>query len=279
MGTPRQRGVSSWSLSATAVSVRDRSGTPAWSRYPSTSWPSINPAWYWPNTASSAPSVRRTQESAFSNVEREKRIHFIRNDKRRGLAAVQNTILARTATDVLVLLQGDIRLGAPDAISEMIKPILENNADLVVPASRELKPKTFFEQILFASCVMKTRIYENYNNGENIYTCRGIARAFSKKMYQSIHFPTSVGEDAYSYLYCLKKKMKYGFTKKAKVYYRLPNNVKDHLKQSLRFFNSQQLLYKTFKEDFVKKEYSLPKQLLLQSFFQSLMQSPLEMPL
>jgi glycosyltransferase involved in cell wall biosynthesis len=200
---------------------------------------------------------------------RDKRIHFIRNDKRRGLAAVQNTILARTATDVLVLLQGDIRLGAPDAISEMIKPILENNADLVVPASRELKPKTFFEQILFASCVMKTRIYENYNNGENIYTCRGIARAFSKKMYQSIHFPTSVGEDAYSYLYCLKKKMKYGFTKKAKVYYRLPNNVKDHLKQSLRFFNSQQLLYKTFKEDFVKKEYSLPKQLLLQSFFQS----------
>jgi len=202
------------------------------------------------------------------------RIHFIRNDKRRGLAAVQNTIFARSDSDVLVLLQSDIRLGEKNTIFEMIKPILEDDADLVVPASRELMPNTVVEKILYVSNEMKTHVYESYRKGENIYTCRGIARAFSKKLYQAIQFPKSVGEDAFSYLLTKKNGMKYVFTDKTFVSYRLPSNLSDHKKQSLRFFNSQIMLTTYFDTNFIKAEYDLPKKLVLQAFFVSFLKSP-----
>ena len=202
------------------------------------------------------------------------KLKLIVNKIRKGLANVQNTIIKYTYSDVLVLLQADIRINDAFFIEKLIKPIIEEKADLVVPSVCEMKPKTFFEKALYVSAKIKNIAYEKINNGRNVYTCRGIARAFSKNLYSEINFPISVGEDAFSYLYCIKNGFDYYFVNDAKVIFRLPTNFSDHRKQSLRFFQSQQILKEEFGKKLIKENYRLPISILLASLIENLIKNP-----
>lgn len=205
--------------------------------------------------------------------------NLIVNKIRKGLADVQNTIIRHTDSDVLVLLQADIRIDDEFFIEKLIKPVIEKKADLVVPSVAEMEPKTFFEKVLYISTKIKNTAYEKLNNGKNVYTCRGVARAFSKKLYSKINFPTSIGEDAFSYLYCIRNRFNYYFINNAKVIFRLPTNFSDHRKQSLRFFQSQEILKEKFGKKFIVENYRLPKLIFLSSLIENLIKNPFLTPL
>lgn len=121
---------------------------------------------------------------------------------------------------------------------------------------------------------LKKNIYQFIGHGQNIYTCYGPARAFSKKLYSKLKFKHSVGEDAYSYLFCKKNKMTFLAINEAKIYYKLPDKLTDHLNQSLRFSSAKDLLEKEFGKEMVKKEYDLPVVQVFIQTFKSVLESP-----
>lgn len=203
------------------------------------------------------------------------KIIIIEGKTRHGKAFAQNKLINICKSDILILLDADIRIRDQYFIEKIISPIIKNNADLVASAAIEADPITFFEKIIYVSTKIKNKVYEEYNDGNNVYTCRGVARAFSKRLYENIKFTNSIGEDAYSYLYCIKNKYNYFFEKNAYVIFRLPNNFKDHENQSLKFFKSQSVMEKKFGKIFVKSNYNLPKRLLFKSLIINALKSPL----
>lgn len=178
---------------------------------------------------------------------------------RQGLADNQNSILEKSESEILVLIQADTVIKDPHFIEKIIKPIVENKADLTSCLLTALPPQSYFEKCLYVSMLCKNDIFDKYKDGDNIYTCHGPARAFSKKFYKVIRFPQSVGEDAFTYLFCKYKGFCYQYVKNTEIFYKLPNNFKDHEKQSIRLFHSQTLFTSQFDAKNIHDEYTLPR--------------------
>ncbi len=201
-------------------------------------------------------------------------IELIEDKKRRGLAFRQNQIFSLTKTDAVLLVQADTRIKDKNFVQKLISPILEKKADLTSAKLEELGDLSWIAQTLDWSMKLKKSIYQHINQGQNVYTCYGPARAFSKKLYSKIKFKHSVGEDAYSYFFCKKNKMIFLAIQEAKVYYKLPHRLSDHLNQSLRFNSSKDLLEKEFGSEMVKQEYVLPFSLMINQLLKSILKSP-----
>lgn len=203
------------------------------------------------------------------------RIVFLDNKKRQGQSARQNQIIEMTDTDVLVLLNADITLDDDSFIEKLVEPVLERGADLTSSNMLMVEPTSRFEKIIAAGFRLKNNIFERYNNGLNMYTCHGAARAFSKKLYKTFRFGESVGEDGYSYLFCKKNGYKFAYVGSAVARIKLPDNIRDHQKQSIRFFKSNQAWYAEFGRPFVDAELEIPCSIGIRALIGSLVIEPI----
>ena len=186
-------------------------------------------------------------------------IQVILGKKRMGKANAMNMIMKHTTSDILVILDADILIRDVRMIERLVEPIMKENADLASARVKEYWTKSKFEEILKISMLLKKDIFEAYKQGNNIYTCHGRGRAFSKKLYSVMRFTENiVAEDAYGYLYTVYSNFKYIFAKNANIHYRLPGTFKDHQKQSVRFIQSYKQLADEFGEEFIKRETRIP---------------------
>lgn len=195
---------------------------------------------------------------------RNTKIEIISINKRKGKSNALNKIGTRCKSDVLLHLDADILIKDKRLIEKLIEPIITKNADLTSARVKEYSSVGKFEKVLRISMQLKKEIFEKLNDGNNIYTCHGRARAMTRKLYKSIHFsPGVVAEDAYAYLYVVSKGFKYVFAKEANVHYHLPQNLADHMKQSLRFVKSYQQLKKEFGIELISRETRIPKRIAI----------------
>ena len=153
-------------------------------------------------------------------------IKVIDGKKRHGQAFAQNYIINKSHSDILVLLNADIRIKDPQFLEKLCDPILKDNADLTSCLCVGLPPKKFLERILSYSALYKRTLFESHRKGKNIYTCVGIARAFSQNLYTQLQFKESVGEDAYSYLFATRNKFTQCISRSSKAKHTL-HSVKD----------------------------------------------------
>lgn len=206
----------------------------------------------------------------------DKRIKIIEQKHRLGILKTQNDIVKNTHSDILVLLDADVLPANNYFIEEITKPIIKNkHISLVGADTVSVKPRTFFEKIIFDSHQFKTCVYKKIGNKKNIYLCHGRARAFSKPFYSLIKWPDNPPEDAYSYLFCIQEGFRFAFASKAKVIFRSPATFKDHVRQSRRFFIGKNQMEKYFPTDFVRKQYRVPMYIFMQTFAISLIKKPL----
>jgi len=221
-------------------------------------------------------TIETAKKASASFIQKEgQEVILIDNKERKGRAVRQNQIMERSASDILVLLDADILIKDKNFIEKIIKPVLNKKADLTSVSVQELPPENFLERILKISMEFKKFIFENYKNGNNLYTCHGRARAFSKKLYKTINFKESVGEDAYSYFYTIANGFKYSFVKNTGIFYKLPANFQDHEKQSIRFYKTLSLLEKDFGRELVSKENYISGSLLVKNLMKYIFVNPL----
>lgn len=198
------------------------------------------------------------------------------NKDRQGQSARQNQIIKQCQSDILVLLNADILIKDKRFIEKLIAPIVSGDADLTSSSMLSVLPKTSFESIMNVAVKTKNMVYEGYNHGNNVYTCHGAARAFSKKLYSVFTFKNSIGEDAYSYFFAKTNGFKYAYAKDTCAYIRYADNLKDHTKQSLRFFDSIEKSKEEFGKHIVNKEYEIPYVYYFQPLIKSLVSNPFE---
>ena len=206
-----------------------------------------------------------------------KKIRYIANKDRLGVAVCENQILNYVKSDAFVLMNADVLPKNNMTIQELVTPLVSGRVDMTTPENEPLRPQTFFEKILFASAKFKYDAYNNYHKGNNIYTCRGTMRCFSRRLYQNLSFTQSVDEDAYTYFACRKLHFTYKFINRAVIYFKLPDNLKDHERQSLRFMQPKVCLNKIFGPEIVKKGYYIPTGVLFRSFVKFFPHYPVEL--
>jgi glycosyltransferase involved in cell wall biosynthesis len=188
-----------------------------------------------------------------------KRISLIVNKQRKGIARGLNQIISRSNSDFLITLDADIVLKDNMFFEKLLMPIREKDADLTSANISALKPYSNYAKIILISTILKKRLFETIKNGNNLYTCYGLARGYSKKFYKKMRFPVSVGNDMFSYLQCLKLGFNFLPVKDAVAWYHLPDTYVDHQKQSARFYNTFPLMRQYFGKKFLQKETKIPK--------------------
>lgn len=208
-----------------------------------------------------------------------KRLVLIDGKERKGLAFRQNQLLSQANSDIIVLLNADIVIVDLTYIEKLITPIAKHEADMTSSSLMETQPRNFFEKSLYLSMQMKKSIFQKFKNGNNVYTCRGPARAFTKDLYSILRFPSAIGEDAYSYLFTVYHGFRFKAITDIKVYYTLPSNYKDHKRQSARFLYSRSNFVAEFGENFVNNEYKIPLKYIRNAFIHAFITHPISISL
>lgn len=200
-------------------------------------------------------------------------LQIIDNRDRKGVAIRQNELMQKANSEILILLNADIALGNDQFLARMVETVIKRKADLVSSLLSIVPPKTRVEKILSTGLLIKQNAFRCYKNGNNVYTCNGTARAFSKALYKKIIFQSSIGEDMYSYLFCISNGYKY-FPLDNEVVIKLPDNILDHYRQSNRYISSIAEMKQYFNSDFLKKELEYPVYIIIKSILLSLIRQP-----
>ncbi len=203
------------------------------------------------------------------------KVLLMRNKTRLGQALSQNKISKKINSDILVLLNADMLIIDLNFLSKLLEPFtIFDTLGIVCPMLEPVSGHNFFERIINFSVKFKDDIFCRYRDGNNMYTCRGACRAFHRRFYQSFVWPKLTAEDTYTYLTCIQQGFLYKLCKEATIFYRSPNNFRDHLRQSKRFSSHKVDLAVYFDQRFVQSEYKLPKDLVLYSLIKFIMLNP-----
>jgi cellulose synthase/poly-beta-1,6-N-acetylglucosamine synthase-like glycosyltransferase len=190
----------------------------------------------------------------------------IDNTKRQGIAAIQNQIIRVSDTDILVIINADTHIEDRQFFEKLIRPILYEDVDLTSTKMQALPPRSFFERCLYAGTEFRNDVFEALNKGDNVFTCHGTARAFSKKLYKQLIFIDNANEDAYSYLFSKVHHFKYKYVAGTCIFYKLPDNLRDYERQNQRFYQS---INPEFNED-----YELPRFLIVKKLLTNFLNNP-----
>ena len=206
------------------------------------------------------------------------RIKLIEHAKREGIGRSQQDITRQAKGDILVLLNADVLPENDTFIEEIIAPLRADPiVGLVSAATVSALARNGVESIVATSHAFKQFLYERVNGGRTIYLCHGRARAFSRAFYSEIDWPEDLPEDSFSYLLALERGFGSTYAPKARIIFRSPQTLRDHARQSRRFWDGTHRLEERFPRAVVRREFRIPPALLAVSFIRYSFQHPLRM--
>ena len=183
-----------------------------------------------------------------------KKVKLIIKKKRSGKRNSLHLLFKMSRADILILLDGDIRLYNECVLNNLIINFKNETVGLVagnpIPSK---KGGNIAEMASFFSWVILQNI-KKYNK-ESIYCAHGRILAAPKKLYKNLILPEGPGDDQALYLACKKRNLKFAFEKNTKVYYSLPQNYKDYLKQGIRFRQAIRTKRKYFGKSYINSQF------------------------
>lgn len=190
-----------------------------------------------------------------------------------GKSSRLNEIFARVDTDYLVLTDADVIFAVPTVIHHLIEP-MEHDASvgLVGGHPEPMKAKTFVERAVNITLEAYIPLRKVLNGGHNVLSATGRIMALRKQFAKQIKEPKeTISNDGYIYFSSVVRGWKYRYASEAKVLFRSPQTLYDHINQNTRFDATQKFMKRYFPPDIVDREYYIPshllKQQMLKQFF------------
>jgi len=178
--------------------------------------------------------------------------------ERKGQIGRIQEMFGKMSGDVLVMLDGDLRLENNDIITHLIKPFKEDKMTMLVGGNTmAYPPKNFFQRAVYSTFKVFYMARLSIRGGNNMFGCTGGCLAIHKDLAKQITFPKVKNQDAYMYFVCKTKGFTFKFVKEAVVFYKLPNNLHDYLSQVFRSNpEAVEIKLTQYFGDMVKKEFS-----------------------
>jgi glycosyltransferase involved in cell wall biosynthesis len=200
------------------------------------------------------------------------------NTQRKGKVDALNWIFNNANGEVLVLVDADVLPLNKSFVRNITHPILiDKHIGIVGAETISVNPETFFERIMADSHKYKNLAYRKINHGDNIYLCHGRAMALNRSLYKELKLTDNYPTDSQSYLYCLSKNYRFKFEPKARVQFKSPVLLLDHMRQHNRFINGREKLKKQFSTDLINRQYSLPGKLIIKTSVKFFLGNPITM--
>lgn len=185
------------------------------------------------------------------------RIELIVSRKRVGKPERINQLFCKFQSDIAVIMDADIKIDSSDVIRNLVKPLLESNSATYSSGfAMPLLPKTFVQKIAWTGADIWNDI-RNSKYGSPLYFSEGSIRAFKKKLYKEMKFPSVSADDVFPFLYCAKNNYPFVSVKEARVYYKLPETFVDYIKQYKRFTKSKSIQENNYGKKFVDNFYTI----------------------
>ena len=191
-------------------------------------------------------------------------IKVVSYEKRIGKSARLNELYQSLDTDLLLQCDSDIIYTHKYVVRDMLLPLLKNK-DVAMCGGNPLpiKGSTYIENAIN----LTTKVYQEFRkkvrSGDNVFSADGRILSYKKELVKKIKVPNDmIANDMFTYFCCLTLGYKYRFVSTAVVYFRSPQDVRDHIRQNVRFRASPFRMEKYFSKELVKKETSIPKNLL-----------------
>lgn len=197
--------------------------------------------------------------------------------ERKGKSYRLNEIYSDIKTDFLVQPDADVILASKRVVEEIVRPMIENEKiGMTGGNSKAAKAETIIERAVNCTHDAYTGMRERIRNGNNIYTATGRLIATRLQAYQNLKVPhNTISNDHFVYFSIITKGFEYRYAKKAVVYFRLPQTLKDHIKQETRFSSAEHFMKRYFPEELVNKEYAIPRLEFIRSTIEQFIKHPL----
>lgn len=205
------------------------------------------------------------------------RIYLREYKERKGKSYRLNEIYNDITTDFLVQPDADVILASKNVVEEIVRPMIENEkVGMTGGNSKATKTETLIERAVNCTHDAYTGMRERIRNGNNIYTATGRLIATRKEAYHGLKVPQdTISNDHFVYFSVITKGFEYRYAKKAVVYFRLPQTLKDHIKQETRFSSAEHFMKRYFPVELVNREYAIPPAEFLRSTIEQFIKHPL----
>lgn len=161
-------------------------------------------------------------------------LNIILGKVRKGKTYGTQKILNAFDSDFLVMFDADLKLEGGNVITNLISGFDDPKVMLTSGNKRPFLPKNLIEGGIYSTFEVFYESKLKIKNGNNIFGCQGGCIAFRKSFAKSLNLPNIISDDAYLYLKCIDSGFKFRYIDKAKVYYKMANNISDYLKQLFR---------------------------------------------
>ena len=202
-------------------------------------------------------------------------VKLIENRTRGSQLEKQKQILKLTKTDIIIFTQDDVLIDE-QAIATTIDRFADHkDTTMISILNKPVKPTNLFESILCVGTELVNKFATYWNGGDNYLSVIGRFMAFRTSVIKNkFRLPkTIVNGDGYYYLENKRVGGKYEYIPQVAVYFKNPQNMKEHIRKSSRFQHSQIETARYFKR--VYFEYKVPNAVLLRSVIEQFLSMPI----
>ena len=209
---------------------------------------------------------------------KDKRIKIFNDRKRFGQPSRIAQMLKTFKGDVFILIDSDMVMKNNLTIEKMVSKFRSDaETALVCGETYPLTPRTFLEKAI--NNYRYARTYLEHKNifdfGKTAYSAHAFL-AYSKKFARGLSIPHNVlNPDAFSYFACITNGYKQHYENRAVALYSSPQNLKDHINQSIRHLAGGVQLYDYFGKKSVDAGFTVPSKIMIKIMLYQLRKNPL----
>lgn len=198
-------------------------------------------------------------------------------NQRIGKSSRLNEIYTTVTSDIVVQPDADVILGHEYVVRDIIKPFYESpKIGMTGGNPLPLQAETFLEKAINCTLEVYIPFRKKLNGGNNILSATGRLLALRNNVFRNIKVPKdTIANDGFVYFCNLMQGYLYRYAPSALVYFRSPQNIRDHISQNTRFQATQTWMKQYFPSSVVDREYHIPAKELKSAMMNQFLRYPL----
>lgn len=204
-------------------------------------------------------------------------VHVIDDGRRLGQAGRLNEFYRNLNSDIFITFDADVTLRDERVIEEIVKAFEDKKVGLVGGTDMPAPQKTFVGKALVAYQIFWRELVNNIRGGNNVHHHPGCISAGSREFLKDTAIRLDIfANDHFLYFEAMRRGFAFKPAENAVVYFKVPNNLHDYLKQTTRFLDSAGNIKRHFGE-WVEQEYHIPFSTKARAYLIAFARSPFYM--
>jgi len=219
-----------------------------------------------------------TERLANKWTSRDRRITVLHHSSRHGKSAAVNEIFAHSGGKIVVLFDADVIPADDRVVLRLVNPMVRNpNIGVCGGAPCALEANNLMGRVGYFTFKVWDNVRRILKGGSNFFSVHGKIMAVSPVISRGVRIPAgTIGDDAYTYLSCVKMGRSVHFVSDAIVYYQETQSIHDYLIRRYRYERNLAQLIGIF-GNLANRELAIPRNILVTCTLKEGVRNPLSL--